>query len=1051
MDILERYETALKFYKTKNFDVALEIVKEIQIVAPHWNKNFLLEIFIRREQGEVLKEFSLLEKFLPRLDLNSADEKDLAADAFNCSGSVNRFLGRTADSVRAFCLSASLSDDNKKACEEISNALFAASSSENFSAEDFQNLYAEYKKYLADVVSYQKIFYSHEKVRVGFLSGSFQWHVVMAWSWHLLSDLDEKSFEVYCYSNVETPDEVTNYFHSIIKNWRDIFNLTDEQAAKIIRDDEIDILFDLDGHTINNRLRVAAYRPASVQMSGIGYMNSTGLECFDYFLSDKTCAGDENFFTEKVIKLEHSHICYEPPTKLEPAKNPPCLKNNFVTFGSFNQYGKITDSILIAWKKILDAVPASRLILKHKIFNTSDGKNFVGEQLKSFGFDLAQIDMRPYSANHLVEYADVDIALDTFPYTGGITTCEALFMGVPVVSLYGKRHGTRFGLSILKNIGLEELAVDSYDEYINRAVMLAGDWELLTILRKNLRPMMKKSPLMDSTNYLREIQAAFIKILNEQKKNLGGVQAMDVDELYLQAEEMHKAKNYDAEFKILDEIKKIDPTYKRAYYMEAWALENLGNYVKEYYALEKILPLLDFSSSEERFFASEVLCHIGDACIHLGLSAEAKEFYSLMIKIGNPPKIECLDCAIFHSNSFENSSSDYFRALYDEYKKTLADIVPYPKKFYNHKKIRVGFLSADFNGHVAIIQTQALLTRLDKNLFKTYFYSNNKINDDITKKLRLTADGWCDIYNLTDEQAAKLIRDDEIDILFDLSGHTKGNRLRLAAYRPASVQMSGIGYMNSTGLECFDYFLSDETCAGDETFFTEKIIKLPHSHFCHEPSIKFEPAKNPPCLKNNFVTFGSFNKFDKMTDSMLRAWKKILDAVPKSRLLLKAKIFNMEDGKNFVRDRLKNFDFDLAQVEMRPTSSTWLAEYGDVDIALDTFPYTGGITTCEALFMGVPVVSLYGKRHGSRFGLSILKNIGLEELAVDSYDEYINRAVMLAGDWELLTILRKNLRTMMKKSPLMDSANYLREIQTAFVKILAEQKNLWRNTDNGYL
>ena len=520
MDILKNYAEALNLYRTKKFDAALKLVKKIEAAAPHWNKVFLLEIFIQRDRGEALKEFFLLEKLLPRLNFSLPEEKNLAADAFNCFGSVNRFLGRAEDSVRAFCFSASLSNDNKSACTEISNALFAANTFENFSIADFQQLYDEYKKYLTDIKPYPRRFYRHDKIRVGFLSAHFQWSVVMAWSWHLLNGLDKNFFKLHCYSNVKAADDVTEHFQAVVDVWRDIRDLADERAAEIIREDEIDILFDLDGHTEDNRLRVAAYRPASVQVSGIGYMNSTGLDCFDYFLSDIFCAGDENFFTEKVIKLPHSHICYEPTTKLKPADFPPCLKNNFITFGSFNQFGKMTDSILIAWKKILDAVPKSKLILKHKIFDTIDGKNFVGERLKSFGFDLARIEMRGFSAeNHLAEYGDVDIALDTFPYTGGVTTCEALYMGVPVVSRYGERHGSRFGLSILSNIGLEELAVASYDEYINRAVMLANDWELLTLLRKNLRTMMKKSPLMDSENYLHEIQEALIKILGDEQKN----------------------------------------------------------------------------------------------------------------------------------------------------------------------------------------------------------------------------------------------------------------------------------------------------------------------------------------------------------------------------------------------------------------------------------------------------------------------------------------------------------------------------------------------------
>ena len=172
---------------------------------------------------------------------------------------------------------------------------------------------------------------------------------------------------------------------------------------------------------------------------------------------------------------------------------------------------------MTVWKKILDAVPNSRLILKNRVFNKDDGKTFVRDRLKNFGFDIKRIDLRGLTADYLREYDDVDIALDTFPYTGGVTTCEALFMGVPVISLYGDRHGTRFGYSILKNIGLDELAVNSYDDYIKIAVALASDKELLKILRKNLRGMMKKSPLMDSKIYIRDVEEAFIKVMNDAR------------------------------------------------------------------------------------------------------------------------------------------------------------------------------------------------------------------------------------------------------------------------------------------------------------------------------------------------------------------------------------------------------------------------------------------------------------------------------------------------------------------------------------------------------
>ncbi|MBQ7454117.1 MAG: hypothetical protein IJS69_03595 [Selenomonadaceae bacterium] len=519
MDILQKYQAALDLFRAKNFDAALNILVDVQAAAPHWKKSFLLEIYIRREQKEYVKEFFLLQKLLPRFDFSSPAEKILAADALSLFGSVSRELCMTRESVESFLLSAHLENDGEKSCVEISNALFAANSSENFSAADFHALYDEYKNYLADIVPYPKKFYAHKKIRVGFLSANFEWHVVMAWSWDLLHDLDRNFFEVYCYSSGEGSDNVTEHFRKRADGWRDISGLTDTQSAEIIRADEIDILFDMGGHTSGNRLRVAAYRPASVQISGIGYMNSTGLDCFDYFLSDVHCAGNASamreYFTEKIIIMPQTHICYNSSFKAE-INEPPCLKNNFVTFGSFNQFGKVTDQILSAWKKILDAVPESRLLLKHRIFNTDDGKNFVGERLKFFGIDPARVDMRPYTENHVVDYNDVDIALDTFPYTGGVTTCETLYMGIPVVSLYGDRHGTRFGLSILKNVGLDELAVDNLDDYVKRAIELAGDRELLTLLRKNLRGMMKRSPLMNSKNYVRAMENVFVMILRDK-------------------------------------------------------------------------------------------------------------------------------------------------------------------------------------------------------------------------------------------------------------------------------------------------------------------------------------------------------------------------------------------------------------------------------------------------------------------------------------------------------------------------------------------------------
>ena len=466
---------------------------------------------------EFVKAFDVLEKLLPCLNISLPEEKILAAKTLHWLGYSCNELALLTEAVNFCRTAAETYDDKQKIAEAMSSTVFISNGFENFSAADFRKLYDEYKSFLTDIVPFPPKIYAHKKIRVGFMSGDFLNHTVMRWCANLIVGLNKNFFATYCYSNGKDSDKLTNLIRNTVDGWRDIYDLTDEAAAKIIRDDEIDILFDLSGHTAYNRLRVAAYCPASVQISGVGYMNSTGLDCFDYFLSDKFCAGDDSYFVEKIIRLPHSHVCYIPPEAVK-ILDAPCRRKNFVTFGCFNQFCKFSDSILSAWKKILDRVPQSRLLLKNRVLSTADGRKFVAARLKNFDFDLSRVETQGYSKNFLEEYNEVDIALDTFPYVGGVTTCDSLWMGTPVISLYGDRHGTRFGLSILKNVRLDELAVANFDDYVERAVALANDAELISVLKKTLRGMMKSSPLMDSNIYVRDVEKVFAEVLLDAQK-----------------------------------------------------------------------------------------------------------------------------------------------------------------------------------------------------------------------------------------------------------------------------------------------------------------------------------------------------------------------------------------------------------------------------------------------------------------------------------------------------------------------------------------------------
>ena len=389
MDILKIYSQALAEYKAGNYKKALQFQAKVKKLNPTWTKGLLLEAYIYRAQNLHAKEISALEKFLPKINLDDPAEKSLAAVAYSLLAAAYRVIGDSEKAVIFFQKSAELEDDFKKSCEELSNAIFSANDAENFSAEDFQKLYALYQNKISNIKIFPQKIYKHDKIKIGYLSADFHEHPVTAFAWSLIGRHDKNNFEIYCYSADNTKDWVTENIISVADGWRDISNLSDFEAAEKIRNDEIDILFDLSGHTSGNRLLTAAYRPAPVQISGIGYMNSTGLKCFDYFLSDKFCSGSwEKYFTEKVIELSHSHFCYTPLKKFPEPSDAPCLKNNFVTFGCFNNFSKVTDSMLLAWQKILEQVPHSRLIFKHKIFDNAEGKKLVVERLKNLNFKI---------------------------------------------------------------------------------------------------------------------------------------------------------------------------------------------------------------------------------------------------------------------------------------------------------------------------------------------------------------------------------------------------------------------------------------------------------------------------------------------------------------------------------------------------------------------------------------------------------------------------------------------------------------------------------------
>ncbi len=344
---------------------------------------------------------------------------------------------------------------------------------------------------------------THSPLRIGFVSPDFNDHPVGRFLLPFFEFHDREQFHFICYSDTVRTDDVTERFKDFSKEWRDCAALSDAALAAQIRADKVDILIDLALHMAGTRLLVFARNPAPVQATYLAYAGTSGISAMDYRITDSYLdpPGNDGFYTEKSIRIP-SYWCYQPPPGAPDVAPLPALASKVITFGCFNNFAKVSDSTLQTWGELLRAVPNARLLLhsrpgphRQRVTDlVGDRVDFIGGQ------SYAQ-----YLANH----ARVDIALDPFPYNGGTTTCDALWMGVPVVTLAGQSAVARAGVSILSNVGLPELIASSREQYIEIASKFASDLDKMSRLRLSLRSQMKSSRLCDAQGFARSMEGAF--------------------------------------------------------------------------------------------------------------------------------------------------------------------------------------------------------------------------------------------------------------------------------------------------------------------------------------------------------------------------------------------------------------------------------------------------------------------------------------------------------------------------------------------------------------
>lgn len=1043
------------------------------------------------------KALNLLEKAIDKKFIANASNQ-VKEKIYNLLGQCYRFLGYPSKAAEAYyCAYESVDVDFLKRLE-YSNYLFNLHYL-NFSPQEYFHAHQQYNNLFNNLKTFKHgRAKQKEKLRIGYISPDFRNHVVLRFTYAMLTSYNKDKFEVYCYSTGKE-DKYSKHLSSLVTQWHSLQGKSSEIIARQIYDDGIDILVELAGHCSGNNLPVLAYKPAPIQLCGIGYFATTGLQTVDYFLTDEYLQAKQQYFTENLLVLPHSHFCYDPLNKVPAVNETPAIRNKYITFGSFNNLTKVTDDVLVVWQKILQQLPTAKLLLKGSLFDDEFGRSIFIERLHGLGYNLDRVELRGITEEYLAEYLDVDIALDTFPYPGGGTSCDALYMGVPVISLLDGSHGGNFGGSLLKNAGLDACCTYSEDEYIKRAVEFANDVDLLNALHLGLRNMMLKSPIMNKSLYMQDLEASYNKIwqIYVDKQNNTYIASKTVSNLFREMKNLWANGDIKQTIALADTILLAKP--KGSYilgalleiYVDTNQMEQADETAKlllaqqehkgyDLFLLGKNSELHgkwdDAISYGKKALAAndiggdslaEVYNMLGTCYQALCFPEEAAESYLSASKYADKIGIKLAAYSNYlFSLHYLNKNENEMRLAAEGYQQLLNNMQTYNHKVEDYKdiiprnkKIRIGYISSDLGAHVVSEFVQGFFMDYDKTCFEVYVYANGTPNE-FSEEIKQYVTEWKYVAGLTNSEIAHVIKQDNIHILVELAGHTNNNNLSVLAFKPAPIQICGIGYFDSTGMDAVDYFLGDKFLDAAESApnFKEKLLRIEGSHWCYSPlekenvglaengcSYVGNPCKAPvaPFQKKGYITFGSFNTFPKLNVKLFKVWGKILQKVPNSKLFLKGGFAVNQVEKKRLNEMLLEAGITQEQIILEDRSEHYMQRYSEIDIALDTFPYGGGGTTCDALFMGVPLITLYGRTHHSRFGYSALQNIGdMDDCCAASVQEYIDKAVALAKNTARIKYLHQTIRRRMEMSPLMDKAKYMVELEAGYFAIWEKYLNI---------
>jgi len=487
-------------------DAQSYLLKSIQLAPDHADTyNYLGNLYLRYWRlAEAGEQYRMVLELRPDY-----------ASAYNNLAWIATLEGRIADAVSLYGFALKLQPDFRIAAD---NLLFTLNYSDTYPPEQVRDEHLRLAEMCYGPVEGYVVrqYRPGGKIRVGYVSPDLKAHSVGFFFEPVLRNHNKELFEIYCYDLVSVPDETTRRMMNYGWEWRMVYGLSDSELAEQIRADEIDILVDLAGHTKGNRLGVFAQQPAPVQVTWLGYPNTTGLKQIDFRLTDELAdptGMTDHLYAERLLRLPRSFLCYAPPAIVPEVA---LLREGAIVFCSFNNNPKISETILRLWARVLHALPDSQLCLKNGSLTDVGVRNQLIDRFSAYGIDPSRLILSTFSDSregHLQRYGACHIALDTYPYNGTTTTCEALLMGVPVVSLAGRTHASRVGMSILTNAGLPELIALNADQYVDIAVSLANNRARIQEYRNSLREQLICSSMTDASSFTADLEHAYQRMI----------------------------------------------------------------------------------------------------------------------------------------------------------------------------------------------------------------------------------------------------------------------------------------------------------------------------------------------------------------------------------------------------------------------------------------------------------------------------------------------------------------------------------------------------------